>query len=160
MDLNARKEKFSIAYIEAVAAQSNVKVGGWNHDSHSVDGTLRWEDGRRPMIDFQAKCSSQDLIRDDHLSFKLGRKNYEELRPIGLPTPIILIVVLVPSEPEDWLRFSEEELCSNSRGYYFSLEGMPELQGKHSQTVEIPCRNLFDQDHLIELMNQADGRVL
>ena len=159
MDLNARKEKFSIAYIEAVAAQADVKVGSWNHDSHSVDGTLRWEDGRRPMIDFQAKCSSQELIGDEYVRFPLGKKNYDELRPLGLPAPIYLIVVVVPTDPGEWLRFSEDELCSRSRGYFHSLEGMPPLEeGRKQKTVEIPRQNVFDRDHLTDLMRQADRR--
>lgn len=161
MDLSARKEKFSIAYIKAVAAQSDIKVGSWNHDSHSVDGTLRWEDGRRPMIDFQAKCSSQELIRSDYVRFPLEKKNYDELRPLGLPAPIFLIVVLVPNDPEEWLRFSDDELCSQSCGYFRSLEGMPPLEeGRQQRTVEIPRQNVFDRDHLTELMRQADRREL
>jgi hypothetical protein len=159
MDLNARKEKFSIAYINAVAAQSNVKISDWNHDSFSVDGTLRWEDGRRPMIDFQAKASSQNLLSDERVHLRLNAKNYDELREVGLPTPIILVVVLVPPEPEDWIRFTDEELCSRTRGYFLSLAGMPGTDGK-ARTVEIPSRNVFDREHLTELMRRADRREL
>ena len=159
MDLNARMEKFSIAYIEAVAAQSDVKVGRWNHDSHSVDGTLRWEDGQRPMIDFQAKCSSQHLISGDLVRFPLRKKNYDELRPVNLPAPIFLIVVLVPVNPDLWLRFSDEEICSQSRGFFHSLEGDPPLdEGRQQKTVEIPRQNVFDRSHLLALMQRADRR--
>ena len=160
MDLNIRKEHLSRAYIQAVAAQSDVKIGNWSYDSHSVDGTLRWEDGRRPMIDFQAKASSRDVVRGDTIHFPLDVKNYEELRPDDLPTPIILVVVLMPNDPAEWLTLSDEQLCMRSSGYFRSLAGMPRTDNRQTRTVEIPRQNVFDRDHLIDLMERADRREL
>jgi len=58
MDLNAMKERFSLAYIGAVASQAGYYIVEPRVDQDSVDGTLMGDIGRRPRIDFQAKATA------------------------------------------------------------------------------------------------------
>ncbi len=55
--------------------------------------------------------------------------------------PRILVVVLIPEKPEDWITQSEAELCMRDSGYWLSLRGMPETQNTTAVTVTIPRTN-------------------
>ena len=79
MHLNTRKERFSLAYINAVAARSGVVVSEPPVDRSSIDGMLMADFGRSAQINFQAKASSRDVMREGHLHFPLPRKNYDDL---------------------------------------------------------------------------------
>lgn len=110
MDLSRMKERFSIAYIEAVASQAGYHVTEPAVDHDSVDGILMGDSRSRPRIDFRAKATSQDVLRESHISFPLPIKNYNDLRA-GSRTPRILIVALIPSEVAEWTKHSRDELC-------------------------------------------------
>ena len=66
VDDNDRKERFSLAYIGAVAAHAGYQaVEGRAIDKDSVDGHFESNEGQRPRIEFQAKSitQSEDLRR-------------------------------------------------------------------------------------------------
>lgn len=107
MDLNAMKERFSLAYIGAVASRAGYYIVEPRVDQDSVDGTLMGDIGRRPRIDFQAKATAQDILRESHLAFPLPVKNYNDLRA-DTRTPRILIVVLIPGDSSKWLSQSHD----------------------------------------------------
>ena len=94
MTLNLHKELFSLAYIGAVAASAGYQMNTLKIDIGSVDGILMSGSSPRSLIKFQAKATSQDIVRGDNLHFRLPIKNYNDLR-IPTRTPHILIVVLM-----------------------------------------------------------------
>lgn len=156
MHLNTRKERFSLAYINAVAARSGVVVSEPPVDQSSIDGMLMAGFGRSTQINFQAKASSRDVIRGDHVHFPLPRKNYDDLRRSGT-VPLILIVVLLPGDSvESWLNQSEDELCMRRCGYWLSLEGREDADSVSTVTVHVPRRNIFDSNQLAQLMGRAE----
>ena len=55
MHPNDKKERFSLAYIAAVAAHAGFHVATPELDRDSIDGILVCGDGKRPRIEFQAK---------------------------------------------------------------------------------------------------------
>lgn len=55
MHPNDKKERFSLAYIAAVAAHAGFHVATPELDRDSIDGILVCDDGKRPRIEFQAK---------------------------------------------------------------------------------------------------------
>ncbi len=156
MDLNAQKEQFSVAYVRAVAAVAGYATGKFDVDDDSVDLTLAERGGRgtvrSPRLDLQLKCTDQDNLRDDRLAFELSLKNYEELRPINLATPRILVVVLVPNDVTQWLQHSEQELVLRRCGYWISLRGLPETSNTASVTIDIPRRQVFTPDTVRRIM--------
>ena len=155
MHLNTRKERFSLAYINAVAARTGVVVSEPPVDQSSIDGTLMADFGRSTQINFQAKASSRDVMREDHVHFPLPRKNYDDLRRIGT-VPLILIVVVLPGDNvESWLNQSEDELCMRRCGYWLSLEDREDAGNVSTVTVHVPRRNVFDSGQLTELMGKA-----
>lgn len=57
----------------------------------------------RPRLDLQLKCTAnEDVLHEEFIHFPLRIKNYDHLRNSGL-VPQALVVVLVPTEVEDWL---------------------------------------------------------
>ena len=68
MDINLRKEQFSTAYIQALAAQIGLKYSIDSVDDDSVDITLKGKGFkgkllRNPHIEIQLKCTSQKVIK-------------------------------------------------------------------------------------------------
>ena len=149
-------ERFSLAYLEAVASQAGCWIAEPRIDRNSVDGILRGESSGRPCaIDFQAKATSQDIVHGDHLSFRLPINNYDDLR-LTTRFPRILIVLLMPKEIDDWLNQTEEELCMRHCAYWRSIEGEPDVPNKDNVTVPIPLSKMFNGDQLTDMMNRAD----
>jgi hypothetical protein len=155
MDLSTRKERFSLAYIAAVAAKAGFDLTEPKVDVDSVDGTLIAHAGRRPRIDFQAKATARDVLDDEMLRYPLTIKNYDDLRA-DVIIPRLLIVVVLPQAQEDWLSHSEDALVLRHCGYWHSLAGAPETDNQTSVTVAIPRIQCFDPDALQDLMQQAD----
>ncbi|MXZ22551.1 MAG: DUF4365 domain-containing protein [Caldilineaceae bacterium SB0665_bin_25] len=156
MDLNAMKERFPLAYIGAVASQAGYYIVEPKVDQDSVDGTLMGDIGRRPRIDFQAKATAQDILRESHLAFPLPVKNYDDLRA-DTRTPRILIVVLMPGDSSQWLNQTHDELCLRNCGYWISLDGQPPRRNTSSVTIDIPATNIFSSEQLADLMRKAEG---
>ena len=128
-------------------------------DIGSVDGILMSGSSPRSLIKFQAKATSRNIVRDGNVRFSLPIKNYNDLR-IPTKVPRILIVVLMPRDPDQWVSQTEDELCLRRCGYWISLEGRPAVTNTSSISIDLPTTNIFSRDHLHDLMTKAeDGRL-
>ncbi|WP_232448831.1 DUF4365 domain-containing protein, partial [Burkholderia ubonensis] len=69
MDITKQKEQFNKAYVRAIAAQAGFNPSELDVDDDSVDLELsgRGFTGvlRNPKVQFQLKCTSQDLVSGD-----------------------------------------------------------------------------------------------
>ena len=155
MTPNVQMEQLSLAYIRAVAANVGYQVTRPEPDVDSVDGVLMASFGRRPRIEFQAKATTQDILRYDELRFPLLVKNFNELRA-DTQTPRVLIVLLMPGEKSRWLRQTNDELCLRRCAYWVSLENWSSTSNTHTVTVSIPVLNVFDSHNLVDLMQKAE----
>ena len=152
--LNLRKERLSLAYIRTVAARAGYELSETRIDIDSVDGCLSSTEGTRPKIEFQAKATAQDVLAEGHIAFGLPMKNYEDLRSVTL-VPRILVVVVLPNNPEEWLSITECELSLRKCGYWLSLRGHPSVENTSNVTVRLPRSQIFDVDQLSALMLRA-----
>jgi hypothetical protein len=160
MHLTTKIERFSLAYIGAVAASAGYECVESNADFDSVDGVLRSFRGARPRIQFRAKGSTRSLLKAEHVAYPLSRKNYDDLR-IETLTPRLLFVVILPDDEAAWLSHSEEELALRHCGYWLSLRGMPQVDNEQSVTVHLPRAQQLTVEKLKELMARAEqGPVL
>ena len=152
--MNTHKERFSLAYINAVATYTDCTVLEPKVDSGSVDGILK-RTTIEEIIGFQVKATSRDIVRSDgeHLHFPLPIRDYENLR--NAVRPFILIVVLLPDDETQWLTQTHDELCLRYCGYWLSLEGWQETENTNNVTVRIPTANVFSSSQLTDLMDQA-----
>ena len=154
MDLNTRKERFSLAYINTVATYANCEVLEPQVDRGSVDGILK-RDTIEEIIGFQAKSTSRNVLSSDgrQLHFPLSIRDYENLR--NSTRPFVLIVVLLPDDESEWLTQTGDELCLRHCAYWLSLERRPEVGHSSNITVHIPITNVFSRSQLADLMDNA-----
>ena len=110
MTPNLQMANLSLAGIRAVAADAACKVSVPDSDTDSVDGLILFDYGRRPRVEFQAKATTRDVLRADGIHFPLPVNNYNDLRVVGPVIPRILIVLLMPVEPER--RLSQDQRCA------------------------------------------------
>ena len=87
MDLNAQKEKFSDAYIQAVVAVAGFGLAKPQPDDDSVDWIIVSKGApgvdRRPRLEVQLNSTARNVVRKTHLHFPLDMKNYDELRDMN-----------------------------------------------------------------------------
>lgn len=157
MHLNQQKEQFSLAYIHAVAAIAGYQLELPVFDRASVDGRLLSD---AEIIEFQAKATSQDIERNRTWHFRLPVNNHEDLRSTRAMADRLLIVVKMPESPNDWGRWTDDEMCLESRGRWLSLRGERRASVIDNVTVELPPENRFDPAALTELMQRARDRAL
>lgn len=162
MDENRQKEQFSNAYLRAVVATAGYSVYQPEVDDDSVDWGIGARGGggtvRSPKVELQLKCTSREVLKDDHVAFPLKRKNYDELRHTDYQVPRILVVVLVPEDVGAWLVQSEECLALHHCGYWLSLYGRNDVTNSENVTVHLSRSNIFSVDELTGIMDRiAEG---
>ena len=159
MDSKQRMEQFSIAYVHAIASRVGLNKAHPSVDDDSVDMILRGRGFpgklRSPQIELQLKCTSQDLINDDQLSFPLSIKNYNDLRGDDVICPRYLIVLLVPKEIDDWLEHEDDALLLKHSCYWTSIKDHPVTSNTTSVTINIPLEQKLTCDSLLALMTAA-----
>lgn len=111
--------------------------------------------GRRPRIEFQAKATARDLARNGVIRFPLPIKNYDDLRKDTF-NPRILIIMLMPDDPDDWIEQTDEALCVRHGVYWTSILGAPESANTDSVTVYVPMANVLDSEQLVRMMRNTE----
>lgn len=158
MDLNEQKQQFSIAFVRAVAAQCGLAYSVPETDDDSVDATLALRGGngtvRSPKLDIQLKCTADNKQTASHTPFFLPLKNYEELRPTNVQVPRILITVLVPDLPINWIDCAEPAFTLRNCAYWMTLRGLPATPNATGETLHIPRTNLFTPVALDSIFNR------
>ena len=152
---NDIKSELSHAYIYALAVNSGYAYQpGPQPDRISVDAMIVSGERSKPQIDLQLKAASSPRIREDGLHFRLGAKNYNDLREIPRRNPIILAVLELPQNRDDWLHCGGEGLTMRRRAWWRSLAGYPETDAE-TQTVILPHSQILTPDSLDDLMARA-----
>ena len=146
----------SLAGIRAVAADARCKVSVPDSDTDSVDGLILSDYGRRPRVEFQAKATTRDVLRADGIHFPLPVNNYNDLRVVGPVVPRILIVLLMPVEPERWLSQTSDALSLRHCLYWHCIEGEPDKPNMDSVTVVLPESQRFDKGQLRNMMGKVE----
>jgi hypothetical protein len=161
MDVSQRKEQFSRAYIQAVAASAGFAWSTPSVDDDSVDLTLHQTGGsgtiRSPKLDLQLKCRALATPTEVEFSHSVKMKNYNDLRDEAVLVPRILVVVLVPDDPADWLGHTEAELALRRCGYWSSLRGLPASANDAGQTVSMNRQRTFTVDALRAMMERISN---
>lgn len=161
MHISARKEQFNRAYVGALAAQAGINSAVPVVDNDSVDITFIGKDFagpiRDPQINFQLKCTHQDLRVGETLNFSLSRKNYDDLREVRLSIPRYLAVMEVPESCDDWSHHIDDGTLLRSPCFWMSLKGFPPTD-QQSVTVSVPLIQRLTSVSLAELLLLASER--
>jgi hypothetical protein len=153
LSISHAQEQFSKAFVLAVAALAGCSAAEPQPDVDSIDWTLSCRlPPRRPKLDLQVKSTINDSGSPDSIQYPLKRKNYDDLILTNLLTQRLLVLVVVPSQPEAWLTVSSEYLVLRHCAYWCSLAGLPVSENESSVTVRVPRANLFDVAALTKLM--------
>ena len=164
MDINIQKEEFSYAYIYAVvsAAGYSFQIANRPLDIGGIDIIITGEEKEYslypPRLEVQVKSTSTAVIDNEFIRYPLKLKNYNELRKSKTLVPKILVVALLPDNPEEWVNQSEEELCLRRCGYWLSLKEQPETQNTESVTVYLPRQQLFTVSAIKNIMDTIEAR--
>ena len=153
MDLNQQKEQFSNAFVGAIASTAGLTIADPAPDVESVDFTLGRPDEASPRIDLQLKCSAAAEVTDGNIPFSISVKNYDELRNGRTMVPRILVVVLVPDDPAEWLELNDERMLLRHCAYWMSLEGAEPTANEQSTTVYVPADQHFSVDAVDQLLD-------
>src|ERR1700743_3814922 len=77
------------------------------------------------QVHIQVKSVQEHLIRsgDQRISYDLETKNYDDLidrrNELGSLIPLILVVFIFPTDQEQWLTLTTEELIIRKRAYWY-----------------------------------------
>jgi hypothetical protein len=154
-----QKEEIGRAYIHAVAAREGFKLATWSVDDGCLDvtigraGALGGGTIANPKLDVQLKCTSrQDLVRKDHIAWKLARDHYNRLVARSA-TKQILVVLVLPEDEDAWIEHSVDAILIRRCAYWLDMSDLPPITTA-SKTVRIPRDNVFSPDALVLLMTQ------
>ena len=151
-----QKEGLSLVYVKALATRAGYTTSTSTQDRDSVDLRIQAGGISRPALDLQLKATARlGGVRDGFLPFRLGIKNYDDLR-VATQTPRVLVVLDLPRDESHWMTVTPEQLVLRRCAYWLNLQqGHDEVTGQETVTVRIPERNLFDVETLRVLMERS-----
>jgi hypothetical protein len=160
---NEQKQQLSVAYVHAVAARCGYTCQVQTIDEDSVDvqvGAKGYVHDQSlvcsPRIEIQLKATSTLRLKPRYLSFPLRLKNYHELRAPTL-IPRLLVVLVLPKNPAEWIETSEECMISRRCAYWASLLGMKETPNTSNVSVRLPRSQQFNAEQLQRLMQRVSS---
>lgn len=154
---SVQQERFADAFLLAVAASAGCSAAKPDVDHDSIDWTLACKlTPRRPKIDIQMKSTINNSGTGTHIHYALVRKNYDELITTEVLVPRLLVLVLLPDDPEAWLELTVDQLLLRHCAYWVSLNGLPPTENETSVTVRVPRNNVFDVASLQAIMNKIN----
>jgi hypothetical protein len=156
------ESELSYAYLHAVASHAGMacSAGNRHEDGNGIDATLTsWGPflGGGYLTEVTIKVQLKATIKvpgDDGetLSYFLrGVKRYDDLRAATVSSARILVVLFLPSKPEEWLMHSSEQLALRRCAYWQSLRGAPATSNNSGATVKMPKNQLFNTKALMDL---------
>jgi hypothetical protein len=137
----------------SIATQAGFSANSPAIDRDSIDINVRARGQLRAQLDIQLKATTAADVRADGLHFSLSRKNYDDLRADRM-VPAILAVYEMPSNPDDWCKFSDSEAILQRKMWWLSLHGYPEITSA-SKTVVLPNSQLLTPNSLTALITRV-----
>ena len=162
---NLRMEHMSEAYLEALCAvngfsmtppsndnegyDQEISCPGWVNDDHTSykDPNFR--------VQLKSTYSAFDRRADGQLVYNLRAKNYNDLVVTNRMTPLILVVLWMYEDVNDWIEQTDEFLKITRRAYWMNLSGQDPTENSETKTIEINENQLLTAESLKELMIRA-----
>lgn len=159
MNSEIYKEDLSISYLRAIAAKAEIDLNVNRRDTESRDVNLSkiifTDKGEfNSELNIQLKAtSSKSQYRDegDSIVYKLKVKNYNDLCRKNT-TPIILGLLILPEDKEEWVKQTAEDLTMKKCMYWISLIGEQTSNNSNTCDVKIPKTNIITEDTLNALL--------
>lgn len=156
----ALKERFSFAYVAAIAYAAGAVIDEPSVDRDSVDVvfTSRGQVGprRSPHFHAQLKCHTGGPNDEGAILYDLRIKNYHDLIPTNHIVPRILVIVCVPADAAEHAKWTPEQLLLRRCAYWTHLGGFPRSENK--TTVRVRLDELFSPEAVIDLFHDVANR--
>lgn len=154
------EEALSRAYVHAISAAAGYTVAHADFDRDGIDVTFAAGGVQRPKLDAQLKATiNLGLPSAGNYHYACPVRNYNLLR-IPTQTPRVLIVLQLPTKPEEWLNVSQERLVLRQCAYWTCLLEADATKNEATTTVHLPEANRFNIDSLRWLMEQSrNGKI-
>jgi hypothetical protein len=159
---NDIESELSYAYLHAVASRvgCECQMTGRHSDGMGVDARLFVDEDfgaeaiqSRFTVEFQLKASSRALsLVKGRYSYRLRKDYYDKLRRTDIESPLLLVVLQLPKNPQEWLRCTPQALTLKRCAYWVSLYNAPASTNESYQTVHLPRANLFSGEMLRGLL--------
>ena len=152
----------SICYISTIAANAGIDYETIRHDDDSTDGLIKKlidlpnVGSIHSLLRVQLKSTSSKLMykeNEKEISYILKVKNYNDLRQRST-TPIILCLLILPSEHQEWIHWSKAELALRGCMYWTSFTGQESSSNMESITVTFDKKHVVNSDALQELLEK------
>lgn len=144
MNIETRMESFSYAYIYALASQAGFT---FNQEPKGIDNIgidISIKDPRRafemPPCQFtaQVKCVRKTKLinKKDVFYYGIKKKYYDILTKSQPYNTILLFIVVVPDDTEDWIDLDEFSIIIKHNCYWFCFQGLPPSTHSHEDSKE------------------------
>lgn len=158
-----QKEALSQAYVRAVIAKAGFNFGKTEFD-YGIDGTIKDVINRNGRyvdscfgINFQLKSSCDISFENGHVIYDLESKNYNDLVTESSMLPNILILLALPSNSDEWLEVTLDQLVMRKCAWWCSLEGQEPTTNETTKRIAIPDCQIFSPTTLVDLMEKVKG---
>ena len=158
---NIVKENLSLAMIHAIASVAKCTCDRKGIDIDSVDCQLSHPGYVNsnstlfsPHIAVQAKATWDWEWKKDQCAFDLKMKNYNELR-VGRHIPSILLVLLMPRNPNLWLEAHEDYLQLRHCIYWHDITTEPAVTNQTSRVIYLSKKKAFTPEVLRKMMGEV-----
>lgn len=152
------QELLSKAYIHAIAGIAGVNFRSADVYDYGVDGSFRPVqiiNSRRiesgVSVDFQLKSSTNWDDDGKNIGYDLEAKTYNDLVRRDRAMPLILILLCLPKNQDEWLCWGENCLVMKRMCYWTVLDGDP-TENLYSKKISIPKHQLFTPEALTEII--------
>ena len=163
------ESELSYAYLHAVASKAGMScsVGSRHEDNNGVDATLTaWgpftNGGYLTEVDIKVQLKATIATpADDGTSlsyFLSGVNRYNDLRTPTVDVARILVVLFLPTDAQEWLNHSVDELALRKCAYWQSLRGAPATGNGSGATVYLPKVQMFTPQALTEIATRLSRR--
>ena len=162
MNESKQKEDLQISYISAICAAAGLSYERTIHDEDSTDGTIKAKVATKNRgsinseLRVQLKCTSSSSQYTDHgtyISYKLKKKNYDDLRAQST-VPIILCLMVLPEDISGCVQWSTEELLIKGCMYWADLSKEAPSDNREKVSVHIDKTNVINQESLQEILRK------
>lgn len=159
---NHSQECLSLAYVHAVSGLAGVNLQVGNRHDYGVDGTFRPVvrlNGRRVEsgypVDFQLKASTKWSYQGKYVVYDLEAKTYNDMvAREDSAVALILLLLCLPQNSDDWLASTEEELILRHACYWYQIRG-DRTDNSASKRIFIPRANLLTPAAVNSILDRA-----
>lgn len=107
------------------------------------------------VLEFQLKSTQDYIIRDVNIIYDLDSKAYNNIvqRNVEQTTPIILILMALPNNEDDWISFEDEAITLKKNLFWYHTDAIELIENENTtRRIEIPLANRLTLDSFTQVI--------